>query len=233
MTEPPGLETTSQEHSYADPYYGYYYQGYQYPYDANVSSKSELKPPGEDDLLPPGEDEPSSDTTAKAELAAAVAISPAALPVSSPQDWTVNHDNGRQYWFNVRTGESSWVKPEELKTDEEKADKACLWKEFKDEQGRVFYFNMETKQSSWTKPDEIIEKEKREAESKSNSQTEQKEEKKPPSPLEGGASDNSSQRAATLSESDSASKQPTEPDSGSNQSAPPDDAATPPALMVQ
>jgi pre-mRNA-processing factor 40 len=63
--------------------------------------------------------------------------------------------DGRKYYYNTETKESSWTKPDELKTAEELKLQACAWKEYKTEQGRSYYYNSETKESTWTCPPEL------------------------------------------------------------------------------
>jgi pre-mRNA-processing factor 40 len=65
--------------------------------------------------------------------------------------------NGRKYYYNSLLGKSSWGKPDELKTAEEKALTGSLssWKQFTAPDGRKYYYNSTTKQSSWEPPPEL------------------------------------------------------------------------------
>lgn len=65
--------------------------------------------------------------------------------------------NGRKYYYNSLLGKSSWEKPDELKTAEEKALTGSLsaWKQFTAPDGRKYYYNSTTKQSSWEPPPEL------------------------------------------------------------------------------
>ncbi|KAL6504305.1 hypothetical protein OROGR_026228 [Orobanche gracilis] len=103
---------------------------------------------------------------------------------SKPQtasDWQeYEAANGRRYYYNKITKQSSWDKPAELMTPLENvmpsqgnittalcphfeggftfsriADASTLWKEFTTPEGRKYYYNKETKQSKWTIPDEL------------------------------------------------------------------------------
>lgn len=65
--------------------------------------------------------------------------------------------DGRIYYYNHVTKQSSWDKPDELKSQAEKLLANCPWKEYKTEDGRIYYHNVVTKQSSWTVPPEIEE----------------------------------------------------------------------------
>ncbi|KAL3619545.1 hypothetical protein CASFOL_036606 [Castilleja foliolosa] len=89
--------------------------------------------------------------------------------------------DGRRYYYNKTTKQSSWEKPVELMTPLEtyvmasqgnittalcphieggftfsrRADASTVWKEFTTPEGRKYYYNKETKQSKWTIPDEL------------------------------------------------------------------------------
>ncbi|CAN4084963.1 unnamed protein product [Withania somnifera] len=63
--------------------------------------------------------------------------------------------DGRRYYYNKTTKQSSWEKPLELMTPLERADASTVWKEFTTADGRKYYYNKETKQSKWTMPDEL------------------------------------------------------------------------------
>ncbi|VDN01610.1 unnamed protein product [Thelazia callipaeda] len=61
--------------------------------------------------------------------------------------------DGRVYYYNKVTKLSSWQKPDELKTPEEKKIAAAkLWREYKTSEGRPYYYNIETKESTWICP---------------------------------------------------------------------------------
>lgn len=63
--------------------------------------------------------------------------------------------DGRRYYYNKITKQSSWEKPLELMTPLERADASTVWKEFTTADGRKYYYNKETKQSKWTMPGEL------------------------------------------------------------------------------
>ncbi|CAL1528741.1 unnamed protein product [Lymnaea stagnalis] len=65
--------------------------------------------------------------------------------------------DGRTYYYNSVTKESSWEKPEDLKTPQERLLSQCPWKEYKSDAGKVYYHNAVTKESRWTKPKELEE----------------------------------------------------------------------------
>ncbi|KAL8261541.1 hypothetical protein R6Q59_025590 [Mikania micrantha] len=63
--------------------------------------------------------------------------------------------DGRRYYYNRRTKQSSWEKPLELMTPLERADASTVWKEFTTAEGKKYYYNKDTKQSKWTIPEEL------------------------------------------------------------------------------
>ncbi|VEL12417.1 unnamed protein product [Protopolystoma xenopodis] len=93
---------------------------------------------------------------------------PPSTPISTlalDNHW-VEHtaQDGRKYYYNNSTKQTSWEKPEELKTASEKILDACPWKEFKSENGRTYFYNTITKQSIWVKPHELADAENKAAE---------------------------------------------------------------------
>ncbi|XP_038680859.1 pre-mRNA-processing protein 40A-like isoform X3 [Tripterygium wilfordii] len=78
------------------------------------------------------------------------------LTEQAPTDW-IEHTsaNGKRYYHNKRTRQSSWVKPVELMTPVERADASTDWKEFTSPDGRKYYYNKVTKQSKWEIPEEL------------------------------------------------------------------------------
>ncbi|XP_011402836.2 PREDICTED: pre-mRNA-processing factor 40 homolog B-like [Amphimedon queenslandica] len=70
--------------------------------------------------------------------------------------WSMhNAPDGRTYYYNSETKQSSWQKPDELKTKAESLLSKCLWKEYKNDSGKIYYYNSETKESTWTLPKEL------------------------------------------------------------------------------
>ncbi|KAG5451747.1 Pre-mRNA-processing factor 40 B [Clonorchis sinensis] len=92
---------------------------------------------------------------------AQVAYLPAAVPTIAPVSQWIEHTShdGRKYYYNTATQQTTWDKPQELKTTRELILSSCPWKEFKSENGRLYYFNEQTKQSVWVKPQELIDAE--------------------------------------------------------------------------
>ncbi|KQK17847.1 pre-mRNA-processing protein 40A [Brachypodium distachyon] len=74
----------------------------------------------------------------------------------SSSDWQEHtSQDGKKYYYNKRTRQSSWEKPAELMTPLERADASTEWKEFTTAEGRKYYYNKLTKQSKWSIPDEL------------------------------------------------------------------------------
>ncbi|RXG72651.1 WW domain-containing protein [Armadillidium vulgare] len=63
--------------------------------------------------------------------------------------------DGRTYFYNTATRQSSWEKPDELKSQAELLLSQCPWKEYKSESGKTYYHNVNTKESRWTIPKEL------------------------------------------------------------------------------
>eukprot|EP00238_Polyblepharides_amylifera_P010460 CAMPEP_0196575320 /NCGR_PEP_ID=MMETSP1081-20130531/4825_1 /TAXON_ID=36882 /ORGANISM="Pyramimonas amylifera, Strain CCMP720" /LENGTH=1005 /DNA_ID=CAMNT_0041893583 /DNA_START=53 /DNA_END=3071 /DNA_ORIENTATION=- len=81
---------------------------------------------------------------------------PVGMPGGSTSNWTEHKSpDGRKYFYNGKTKQSSWEKPKELMTAIEIADSMTPWREWTAPDGRKFYYNKETKQSKWTVPPEL------------------------------------------------------------------------------
>ncbi|XP_038715339.1 pre-mRNA-processing protein 40A isoform X2 [Tripterygium wilfordii] len=84
------------------------------------------------------------------------ALDSSGLSQQSSSDWQEHTSaDGRRYYYNKKTKESSWEKPLELMTPLERADASTVWKEFTTAEGRKYYYNKVTKQSKWTIPEEL------------------------------------------------------------------------------
>ncbi|KAA3676457.1 pre-mRNA-processing factor 40 [Paragonimus westermani] len=85
----------------------------------------------------------------------------APVPTMTSESQWVEHSShdGRKYYYNVVTHQTTWEKPQELKTTRELILTNCPWKEFKSETGKPYYFNEHTKQSVWVKPQELTDAE--------------------------------------------------------------------------
>lgn len=76
---------------------------------------------------------------------------------SHSSDWSEHKaPDGRNYYYNNVTKQSSWDKPDDLKTPIEKLIAACPWKEHRLENGKRYYHNAATKESKWEPPEEFI-----------------------------------------------------------------------------
>jgi len=70
--------------------------------------------------------------------------------------WTEHvTQDGRTYYYNTVTSQSTWDKPDELKTTGEILMSQSPWKEYKTEIGRIYYHNSQTQETKWTKPKEL------------------------------------------------------------------------------
>ncbi|XP_071602439.1 pre-mRNA-processing factor 40 homolog A isoform X5 [Heliangelus exortis] len=75
---------------------------------------------------------------------------------SSKSTWTEHKSpDGRTYYYNTETKQSTWEKPDDLKTPAEQLLSKCPWKEYKSDSGKPYYYNSQTKESRWAKPKEL------------------------------------------------------------------------------
>ncbi|KAF5284006.1 hypothetical protein FQR65_LT13640 [Abscondita terminalis] len=94
-------------------------------------------------------------------------------PSSQGQEWTEHKaPDGRTYYYNGITKQSSWQKPDTLKSSSEVSTSMltgcesngtqllisqCPWKEYTADNGKVYYHNINTKESRWVVPPELEE----------------------------------------------------------------------------
>ncbi|KAM4046541.1 pre-mRNA-processing factor 40 homolog B isoform 1-T1 [Anomaloglossus baeobatrachus] len=72
--------------------------------------------------------------------------------------WTEHKaPDGRTYYYNTETKQSTWEKPDELKSKPELLLSKCCWKEYKSDTGKPYFYNSQTKESRWTKPKDLDE----------------------------------------------------------------------------
>ncbi len=72
--------------------------------------------------------------------------------------WTEHKaPDGRTYFYNTVTRQSSWEKPDIMKTPAELMLSKCPWKEYTSDAGKVYFHNNETKESVWSIPAELKE----------------------------------------------------------------------------
>ncbi|XP_023018687.1 pre-mRNA processing factor 40 isoform X2 [Leptinotarsa decemlineata] len=84
---------------------------------------------------------------------------PGGLPAANPaNEWTEHKaPDGRTYYYNSVTKQSSWQKPDQLKTPAELLLSQCPWKEYTSDNGKIYYHNVTTKESRWIIPPELEE----------------------------------------------------------------------------
>ncbi|ORX46495.1 hypothetical protein DM01DRAFT_1327632 [Hesseltinella vesiculosa] len=77
----------------------------------------------------------------------------AGAPASDSSVWKeTKAPDGRIYWYNQSTRETTWKKPKELWTDIELALDSCPWKEYTSKDGRKYYSNKASKETTWQMP---------------------------------------------------------------------------------
>ena len=82
----------------------------------------------------------------------------------TPESWVEAHDDeGRTYYYNTKTEETSWDRPAGFEDNSkgnriakkevvEKDDSACDWVEAQDDQGATYYYNAKTAETTWDRP---------------------------------------------------------------------------------
>ncbi|KAL3270794.1 hypothetical protein HHI36_021317 [Cryptolaemus montrouzieri] len=80
-------------------------------------------------------------------------------PTANPSDQWTEHKapDGRTYYYNSVTKQSSWQKPDQLKSPAELLLFQCPWKEYTADNGKIYYHNTNTKESRWVIPPELEE----------------------------------------------------------------------------
>uniref|UniRef100_A0A670IM31 Pre-mRNA-processing factor 40 homolog A n=1 Tax=Podarcis muralis TaxID=64176 RepID=A0A670IM31_PODMU len=84
-------------------------------------------------------------------------MSHAPMQPTGPKSMWSEHKSpdGRTYYYNTETKQSTWEKPDDLKTPAEQMLSKCPWKEYKSDSGKPYYYNSQTKESRWAKPKEL------------------------------------------------------------------------------
>ena len=79
------------------------------------------------------------------------------MPVATAMahEWVEYSGHGRRYYYNSITGETTYEKPDALKSEAEKSLPPCPWNEHVAADGRVYYYNSQTKASVWEEPIEL------------------------------------------------------------------------------
>ncbi|KAK6197949.1 uncharacterized protein RJT21DRAFT_122764 [Scheffersomyces amazonensis] len=94
-------------------------------------------------------------------------------------DWEkVTDDEGRVYYFNSVTNETSWDVPEESKTEQVDGTKESTeinngtgWQQYTTDDGKVYYYNESTGETTWEIPVELAEAQESSSSSKKLSET--------------------------------------------------------------
>ncbi|OMO73829.1 hypothetical protein CCACVL1_17115 [Corchorus capsularis] len=156
----PGVPTShlSSSYSFAPSSYG------QAPVSHNVMAQYQPMPQLQPPSLPVGGQVGSQvnavqQTVEQSSVSTATILAPSIQPKPNEEastDW-IEHTsaNGRRYYYNKKTRQSSWEKPLELMTPIERADASTNWKEFTSPDGRKYYHNKVTNQSTWSIPEEL------------------------------------------------------------------------------
>ncbi|XP_064456201.1 pre-mRNA-processing factor 40 homolog B-like [Ornithodoros turicata] len=93
---------------------------------------------------------------ASTEAEGSATATPPSSAAATKSNWTEHKaPDGRVYFYNHVTKQSSWEKPDELKTQAELLLSQCPWKEYKSDTGRTYFHNVATKESRWTIPKEL------------------------------------------------------------------------------
>ena len=90
-------------------------------------------------------------------IGAAPTLAESASPL--PSGWQSSISNGRVFYFNQSTGESTFERPQ--KTTDNQTNSArpraqtvsYEWRAFRDSHGRIYYNNVLTNETTWTKPE--------------------------------------------------------------------------------
>ncbi|XP_056643050.1 pre-mRNA-processing factor 40 homolog A isoform X1 [Diorhabda sublineata] len=85
-------------------------------------------------------------------------VPPNIAPIVPGSEWSEHKaPDGRTYYYNSATKQSSWQKPDQLKTPAELLLSQCPWKEYTADSGKIYYHNVNTKESRWVIPPELEE----------------------------------------------------------------------------
>ena len=76
-------------------------------------------------------------------------------PIISRGGWTQHTaPDGRAYYYHAQSKESTFEKPQALKSDVERSLPSCDWKEYK-KAGKTYFFNAVKNESVWEEPTEL------------------------------------------------------------------------------
>ncbi|XP_034272452.1 WW domain-binding protein 4 [Pantherophis guttatus] len=63
---------------------------------------------------------------------------------------------GYIYYYNTKSGESQWEKPEGFQDTAQNSETEAVWIEGTDDEGHTYYYNTETGVSTWEKPEGFV-----------------------------------------------------------------------------
>ncbi|CAI6242251.1 unnamed protein product [Periconia digitata] len=86
---------------------------------------------------------------------------PGMPPPSKGSLWSAVKAGDKYYYVNNSTKQTTWEKPEELMTDEERALANTNYVEYTSANGQKYWAHKETRETTWTMPDEVAENMKR------------------------------------------------------------------------
>ncbi|KAF2748105.1 hypothetical protein M011DRAFT_401045 [Sporormia fimetaria CBS 119925] len=79
-------------------------------------------------------------------------------PAGAPIWQEAKAADGRTYYYNTRTKETTWTKPVEVMSDNERAAVGTPWKPYTNADGRTYWHNTETNETTWSTPDVVAAK---------------------------------------------------------------------------
>ncbi|KAF2637081.1 hypothetical protein P280DRAFT_472597 [Massarina eburnea CBS 473.64] len=79
---------------------------------------------------------------------------PPPMPPPGPV-WKTLKSGEKEYYHNTLTNQTTWDKPEELLTEDERAMLGTPWMQYKNADGRPYWAHRETKQTTWDVPDDV------------------------------------------------------------------------------
>lgn len=83
---------------------------------------------------------------------------PGGMPPPARNTWRATTTaDGRTYYYNSETNVTQWTKPEELKSNEERATEGTEW-QMHEANGKPYWAHSVTKQTRWDPPPEVQEK---------------------------------------------------------------------------
>ncbi|KAF1956243.1 hypothetical protein CC80DRAFT_414032 [Byssothecium circinans] len=72
-----------------------------------------------------------------------------------PSKWRILKQGDREYYHNIEENTTTWTKPEELMSDDERAMVGTQWAQYKSPEGRPYWAHKQSKQTTWEMPEEV------------------------------------------------------------------------------